>query len=177
MDAVEFESLLTCPHCGFAARETMPSDACLYLYECSHCRRLLHPQPGDCCVFCSYGSVKCPPVQKDGPPAIAAVDVRRSQSVRRFDSGYTSDDIERILDDLIDAETHAKYGASAGLIVSRAIGLGGDTVVHSPTYTVMLEEPRNVIDARLETIGALLCRGLSLIEALGQLPANLQRPD
>ena len=41
----------------------------------------------------------------------------------------------------------------------------------------MLEEPRNVIDARLETIGALLCRGLSLIEALGQLPATLQRLD
>jgi hypothetical protein len=24
---------------------------------------LLKPKPGDCCVFCSYGSVACPPVQ------------------------------------------------------------------------------------------------------------------
>jgi hypothetical protein len=25
---------------------------------------VLRPKPGDCCVFCSYGSVKCPPQQK-----------------------------------------------------------------------------------------------------------------
>ncbi|WP_349666169.1 GDCCVxC domain-containing (seleno)protein, partial [Sinorhizobium sp. 6-117] len=25
---------------------------------------LLRPRPGDCCVFCSFGSVKCPPVQQ-----------------------------------------------------------------------------------------------------------------
>jgi hypothetical protein len=24
---------------------------------------LLRPKPGDCCVFCSYGSVKCPPMR------------------------------------------------------------------------------------------------------------------
>ena len=24
---------------------------------------LLRPNPGDCCVFCSFGSVKCPPMQ------------------------------------------------------------------------------------------------------------------
>lgn len=23
------------------------------------------PQSGDCCVFCSYGSVKCPPQELD----------------------------------------------------------------------------------------------------------------
>ncbi len=42
----------------------MPTDACLYFYECSHCKTLLRPKPGDCCVFCSYGSVMCPPVQE-----------------------------------------------------------------------------------------------------------------
>jgi hypothetical protein len=60
------ESVLTCPDCGFAARETMPTDACLYFYECRNCKTLLRPKPGDCCVFCSYGSVKCPPVQEQG---------------------------------------------------------------------------------------------------------------
>ncbi|MFA9408701.1 MAG: GDCCVxC domain-containing (seleno)protein, partial [Candidatus Dadabacteria bacterium] len=25
---------------------------------------LLKPKPGDCCVFCSYGSVKCPSIQE-----------------------------------------------------------------------------------------------------------------
>jgi hypothetical protein len=64
MNAVVLESVLTCPHCGFAAMETMPTDACLYFYECRQCKTLLRPRPGDCCVFCSYGSVKCPPIQE-----------------------------------------------------------------------------------------------------------------
>lgn len=63
MGAVILESVLTCPHCGFAKPETMPTDACLIYYECSRCKTLLRPNPGDCCVFCSFGSVKCPPVQ------------------------------------------------------------------------------------------------------------------
>ena len=57
------ESVLTCPHCGFAAAETMPTDSCLYFYECTSCHTLLRPTPGDCCVFCSYGSAPCPPIQ------------------------------------------------------------------------------------------------------------------
>jgi hypothetical protein len=56
-------SVLTCPHCGHAKLENMPVDACQFFYECENCKALLHPKPGDCCVFCSYGSVKCPPVQ------------------------------------------------------------------------------------------------------------------
>ncbi|CAJ0697001.1 MULTISPECIES: GDCCVxC domain-containing (seleno)protein [Ralstonia] len=63
MSAVTLESVLTCPHCGFAKQETMPTDACLFYYECLHCKTLLRPKPGDCCVFCSFGSVPCPPVQ------------------------------------------------------------------------------------------------------------------
>ena len=63
MNAVVLESVLTCPHCGFAKQETMPTDACLFYYECSNCKTLLRPNPRDCCVFCSFGSVKCPPIQ------------------------------------------------------------------------------------------------------------------
>ena len=61
---VVLDSVLTCPHCGFAALETMPSDACLFFYECHNCKTLLRPNRGDCCVFCSFGSVKCPPIQE-----------------------------------------------------------------------------------------------------------------
>jgi hypothetical protein len=43
----------------------MPTDACLYFYDCPGCGVLLQPKRGDCCVFCSYGSVPCPPVQQD----------------------------------------------------------------------------------------------------------------
>lgn len=57
------ESVLTCPHCGCAKKELMPTNACQYYYECSGCKTLLCPRPGDCCVFCSYGSAKCPPIQ------------------------------------------------------------------------------------------------------------------
>ena len=28
------------------------------------CGALLKPKPGDCCVFCSYGDVPCPPIQE-----------------------------------------------------------------------------------------------------------------
>jgi hypothetical protein len=64
MNAVVLDSVLTCPHCGFTAQETMPTDACLYFYECRQCKTLLRPESGDCCVFCSFGSVKCPPIQE-----------------------------------------------------------------------------------------------------------------
>ena len=57
------DSVLTCPQCGHAKLETMPTDACQFFYECEGCKRMLRPLAGDCCVFCSYGSVKCPPVQ------------------------------------------------------------------------------------------------------------------
>ena len=60
---VLLESVLVCPVCGFAKRETMPTDACQIFYECVSCKTVLRPKPGDCCVFCSYGSVKCPPMQ------------------------------------------------------------------------------------------------------------------
>ena len=41
----------------------MPTDACQFFYECKGCGTVLRPLPGDCCVFCSYGSVPCPPIQ------------------------------------------------------------------------------------------------------------------
>jgi hypothetical protein len=56
-------STLTCPRCGFQKEEAMPTDSCHFFYECEGCHTLLRPAKGDCCVFCSYGSVKCPPVQ------------------------------------------------------------------------------------------------------------------
>lgn len=62
---VQATSTLTCPLCGTATKETMPTDACQFYYECAGCRELLRPLPGDCCVFCSYGDVPCPPVQHD----------------------------------------------------------------------------------------------------------------
>jgi hypothetical protein len=57
-------STVTCPICGTAKVETMPTDVCQIFYECTGCSTLLRPKPGDCCVFCSYGSVPCPSIQQ-----------------------------------------------------------------------------------------------------------------
>jgi hypothetical protein len=65
MSDVTLESTLTCPECGFAKSETMPTDACQWFYKCEQCHALLKPKAGDYCVFCSYGTVPCPPIQLD----------------------------------------------------------------------------------------------------------------
>jgi hypothetical protein len=57
-------SRLRCPRCGYESTEAMPEDACIFFHQCQGCGALLRPKPGDCCVFCSYGSVPCPPVQQ-----------------------------------------------------------------------------------------------------------------
>ena len=64
MHPIELISEITCPECGHIEREMMPTNCCLYYYECRGCNVLLKPQSGDCCVFCSYGTVSCPPKQK-----------------------------------------------------------------------------------------------------------------
>lgn len=61
---VIWESVLTCPMCGAQHTEQMAEDACQFFYRCGQCGTMLRPQPGECCVFCSYGSVPCPPVQR-----------------------------------------------------------------------------------------------------------------
>ena len=57
------ESTLTCPECRHEKTETMPTDACIYIYQCEVCGTQLKPKPGDFCAFCSYGNVQCPPMQ------------------------------------------------------------------------------------------------------------------
>jgi transcription elongation factor Elf1 len=64
MMSVELQSTITCPTCGHVKEETMPTDFCQWFYECEHCHAVLRPEAGDCCVFCSYGSNKCLPIQQ-----------------------------------------------------------------------------------------------------------------
>jgi len=60
----ELESQITCPACGHTEKEAMPTDACQYFYDCRGCGVLLKTKNGDCCVYCSYGTVPCPPIQE-----------------------------------------------------------------------------------------------------------------
>ena len=62
---VVLRSTITCPNCEHKEEETMPTNACQYFYECKNCTEMLKPKLGDCCVFCSYGTVACPPIQLD----------------------------------------------------------------------------------------------------------------
>jgi len=60
------KSVITCPKCGHQKEEMMPTDACQFFYQCDGCNELLKPLKNDCCVFCSYGSIPCPPIQDGG---------------------------------------------------------------------------------------------------------------
>jgi len=62
---IELKSIITCPNCGHKKEKKMPIDACQYFYKCESCGIILKPKKGDCCVFCSYGSVACPSIQKN----------------------------------------------------------------------------------------------------------------
>ncbi|MGH6890824.1 MAG: GDCCVxC domain-containing (seleno)protein [Dongiaceae bacterium] len=62
---IELRSTITCPECGHRATETMPTDFCQYFYDCKRCGAQMKPKTGHCCVFCSFGSVPCPPVQQE----------------------------------------------------------------------------------------------------------------
>lgn len=64
MSKIVLESKITCPNCGYSKIETMPTNACQFFYECEQCKTILKPLAGDCCVYCSFGTVKCPPIQE-----------------------------------------------------------------------------------------------------------------
>jgi len=63
---VELYSTVTCPGCGYRKRERMPTDACVFFYVCEGCGAMLKPLKGHCCVFCSFGDTRCPPIQEGG---------------------------------------------------------------------------------------------------------------
>jgi hypothetical protein len=60
---MDFRSEITCPECGYKKIEKMTTNICAYFYECQGCETLLKSLIGDCCVFCSFGSIKCPSIQ------------------------------------------------------------------------------------------------------------------
>jgi len=57
----------------------MPANACVASYDCKGCGKTLKPLPGSCCVFCSYGSVPCPPIQQGVEPCCTPIPDQRSK--------------------------------------------------------------------------------------------------
>ena len=37
MNDIRYDSVLTCPDCGHEKEEQLPTDSCLYFYECEGC--------------------------------------------------------------------------------------------------------------------------------------------
>ena len=56
-------AIIKCPKCGHKNEEKIPTSLWQYFYVCLKCQFELKPKEGECCVFCSYGSVKCMPKQ------------------------------------------------------------------------------------------------------------------
>jgi hypothetical protein len=65
MKSIQTKSVITCPFCGTKTEYTMPEDSCVFFVKCPDCEKLIKLKDGDCCVFCSYGSAKCPPKQHE----------------------------------------------------------------------------------------------------------------
>lgn len=60
---VKTEAILTCPECGRKNEVIMPLYYCQIIYQCPDCGFTVTPKEGDCCVFCSFADIKCPPKQ------------------------------------------------------------------------------------------------------------------
>ncbi len=56
-------SEITCPNCNYKTVEILPTDVCVIKYTCVKCKTELTPKNGDCCVYCTYGTHKCPSKQ------------------------------------------------------------------------------------------------------------------
>ncbi|MGA9532342.1 MAG: GDCCVxC domain-containing (seleno)protein [Anaerolineales bacterium] len=65
-ETIQWSSIVTCPSCGEQRTHQMPADFCQIVYRCPACGAVARPKAGDCCIFCSYGSVRCPPEQLAG---------------------------------------------------------------------------------------------------------------
>ncbi|MDP2089154.1 MAG: GDCCVxC domain-containing (seleno)protein [Flavobacteriaceae bacterium] len=59
---IELNSTITCLHCNYQKEKEMPLNSCLFVYQCE---TLIKPDKDDSCIFCSYGSITCPPVQEN----------------------------------------------------------------------------------------------------------------
>ena len=60
---VQTKAILTCPYCGYGQGVEMPQTGCQYMYQCQKCGKIIKAKDSDCCVFCSYANIKCPPKQ------------------------------------------------------------------------------------------------------------------
>ncbi|MES2587220.1 MAG: GDCCVxC domain-containing (seleno)protein [Pseudomonadota bacterium] len=61
----DHSSKITCPICLAAETLALPKGSSQHLYRCQSCKTILRPKSGDCCIFCSFGSVDCSSSEKN----------------------------------------------------------------------------------------------------------------
>lgn len=54
---------LTCPECASSQNVEMLESGYSYAYQCDNCSEIIEKKEESCCVYCSYGEVKCPSQQ------------------------------------------------------------------------------------------------------------------
>jgi hypothetical protein len=57
------DCVVTCPVCKTKVQETMVPETLKLIYHCPVCLTWLSPKKGAHCIYDSYGSVNCPPIQ------------------------------------------------------------------------------------------------------------------
>ena len=62
-DVVRVECEVTCPCCGHVEWMPMEPDQSPFVLVCDQCRDVSAPPPGECCLFCAFGSCQCLPRQ------------------------------------------------------------------------------------------------------------------
>ena len=58
------QTIMKCPNCRTTETVTMDQKIPGDFFTCKECEKTHEPRLGDCCVYCSYGSVNCPAVQQ-----------------------------------------------------------------------------------------------------------------
>jgi len=61
---VKLHSTITCPHRSGQTKQEMSIKSYVYFFDCPPCGKQFKPVAGDCCVFNSYGDMKCSPIQQ-----------------------------------------------------------------------------------------------------------------
>ena len=85
----------------------------------------------------------------------------------RFDSGFTCEEIDELVDGLMGDGSMDLFGKGAARVVALSLGLlEGDTIELTGRGTVMMSEPREAIDARLTRVLQAMAHGTWLLDAL-----------
>lgn len=64
------ESTLVCPRCNHGERMMMAENSSLVVHVCQSCGLEMHRLPGNCCLFCTWGTVPCPTAQRAYNPGL-----------------------------------------------------------------------------------------------------------